>query len=394
MVMNYADKFGKQLDPDEVARNIKQIQAEKQPDPELALALVTRQAEAGRLLLRADLSGADPDYEPRLTALARDLASLVSRHAPQLRSALDSLELTLHQSLTDKLHSFLQLSQTDHQADPRRAAELASDYLLLRDELELIREGLGQLEIYRDDLQTALALADEQFFENLDRFACVAAQADRFMALRGVDPDEEGPYGFWAAVAELPGDGATRGAGSLLAAAGPESEQITRRLVQAARSRGAPPQYLQRKLAGDAELATRVVATLALVAALQRSRGRISAVAAGPGELESLPDPAEALLLGQVKGLGLELRAQQQPGEVRLILYYPDEERLTQIHSPRVPIWQQFPTGAVGRVAISALCSPAPTDHTTDAPPAPDQICIHAVYDAEPVEFLISLDTP
>ena len=371
---------------DGLSQLLEQVRAAEELPAELCLKLVRGYARGTRLLARGDLSDLDPGFTDILSVLVCDLRSLVTSRKPQIAAALIKRNLLPTKSLTETLQSFLQKSQQDKQ-DEQEAAR----YLQLRDDLELLRDGLGSLDLIHEELQTCLALADEQYFQDLEPFDCVSVYADRFMASFGVDPDRDGPFGFWAAVADSSKASAdARRAGALLAAAGPDAEQITTLLTEAAHAQGAPAHYLKQKLgkldADEAAMATRLVVTLALAAALQRQhRARISAVAAGTGELEALPDPSEAMLLGRMPNLGLELRAQQEPGEVRLILYYPDREDLQDIHSARVPAWEMFPTGAMGRVAVTP---------ETFAPPAPpdDQIKINAVYNSEDVEFVINLD--
>lgn len=375
-----------------LAQLVKQAAAAEELPAELSLKLVRGFARGTRMLERGDLSDLDPQLEQTLSFVVVDLRALVMASKPAIAASIHTPNLLPTKTLTETLQSLLH----DPQPDPPGARR----YLQLRDDLELLRDGLNSLDLIHEELQTCLALADEQYFQNLASFECTSVYADRFMACFGVDPDPDGSFGFWAAAADTPAAEAEAWrAGSLLSRAGPDAEQITARLTEAARAQGAPPRYLQQKLgkptAEEAAMATRVVATLALAVALRRHSGAISTRAATAGELEALPDPTRAQLLGTIPDLGLELRAQQEPGEVRLILYFPDLKNLEDINSARVPSWEMFPRGAVGRVAISAaepLAPPAPP--ATSAPPAPrdDQIQITAVYNSEDVEFVITLD--
>ncbi len=381
--MKYSSPHGRREIADGLGRLLEQARATEELPAELSLKLVRGLARGTRLLARGDLSDMDPGFEDQLAAVVRDLGSLVPPRKTSIAAALDKPNLLPVKPLSETLATFLE--------DPHQQQDKAARYLQLRDDLELLRDGLGRLDLIHEQLQTSLAMADELYFDNLPSFGCVSVYADHFMARFGVDPDPDGPFGFWAAAADTPdAEADARRAGAALAAAGPDAEQITARLTEAARAQGAPLRYLHQKLGrADAEqqaMATRVVATLALAAALRHQRrARINAVGAGPGELEALPDPAEAVLLGSVPDLGLELRAQQEPGEVRLILYFPDLDDLKKIDSARIPDWQEFPTGVVGRVPIAAE-PPAP-------PASPDdQIQINAVYGSEDVEFVINLD--
>ncbi len=378
MVMKYSPTNGRRDVADTLARLLEHARATEDLPAELSLKLVRGLARGTRLLERGDLSDMEPEFEDTLSARVAELRVLVSSHRPRVAAALEKPNLLPLTPLQQSLQTFLETSKPD----PDQAAQ----YLHLRDDLELLRHGLGELDLIHPGLQAPLALADERFFAALAPFACASIYAETFMACLGVDPDPDGPFGFWAAVAGEPDDEEAWRAGALLAAAGPETEQITDRLTQEAHSRGAPSRYLMQKMGKlDAEQAAaiRVVATLALAAALgRRRRGPIPAVGAAAGELQALPDPDNAVLLGQVPDLGLELRAQQEPGEVRLILYFPDVEQLQELSSARVPSWEKFPTGAVGRVAV---------EHAPPPPPPSDQIQINAVYGSEDVQFVINL---
>lgn len=380
MVMKYSPTDGRRDVAETLGRLLKQARATEELPAELSLKLVRGLARGTRLLERGDLSDMEPPFEDTLSARVAELRAKVSAHRPRIAAALEKPNLLPLAPLQDTLQSFLEAPSTE----PDQAAQ----YLHLRDDLELLRDGLGALDLIHPELQAPLSLADERFFAALEPFACASVYAETFIACLGVDPDPGGPFGFWVAAAATRGaDAEAWRAGALLAAAGPDDEQITARLTEEAHSRGAPLRYLHQKLGkvdADQAAAIRVVATLALAAALgRRRRGPMVAVGAAAGDLEALPDPDNATLLGQVPDLGLELRAQQEPGEVRLILYFPDVEQLQELSSARVPSWETFPTGAVGRVAM---------DH--DPPPPPpssDQIQINAVYGSEDVEFVINL---
>ena len=182
---------------DGLSQLLEQVRAAEELPAELCLKLVRGYARGTRLLARGDLSDLDPGFTDILSVLVCDLRSLVTSRKPQIAAALIKRNLLPTKSLTETLQSFLQKSQQDKQ-DEQEAAR----YLQLRDDLELLRDGLGSLDLIHEELQTCLALADEQYFQDLEPFDCVSVYADRFMASFGVDPDRDGPFGFWAAVAD------------------------------------------------------------------------------------------------------------------------------------------------------------------------------------------------
>ena len=380
--MDYIDPTARQRAVlDRLERAVSQCEAAALP-PDMVLELPTALAAGARLVQRADLGDADPEFGARVSRALVALGRLAAGHGKQIAAAAQGPVPSAE--LTESLNAVVSAAEPPPRAPPQ--PELASRYLQLRDQLELLREGLGQLGLVCEALQLPLALADERLHQHLGCFAGAGAFADLYMAELGVDPNPGGPYGFWPAVADAQDAGAAgRRAGALLTrAACAQDDEVTARLVQSARGRGAPPELLRRLLERDElQRVQRVVATLVLAAAL-RPRGQIQAAAALQGEVEALPDPRDTLLLGAVPALGLELRCLQQPGEVRLVLYTPRSEQLEQIHCQQVSGWQRFPGGVVGRVPITADDNHPPRH-------SPTALHVRADYAGEAVGFVVTL---